>query len=50
MQSEMHSLQARLSELEASEAKLNKWESRKPMIHHYLAVVHDMAESVAQVF
>ena len=43
-QLDFNDLKARLDTLEETEAKLKKWEDRKPMINHYLAVVGVMAK------
>ena len=43
-QLDVNDLKARLDMLENTEAKLKKWEDRKPMINHYLAAVGVMAK------
>ena len=48
VQSELSDLKARIEELKHGEARLQKWEARKPAIHHYLTVVGEMAKSVSQ--
>jgi len=44
VESDVHVLNARIDDLAKSDAKLKKWEARKPKIDHYLRVVGDMAE------
>ncbi|KAK3068452.1 hypothetical protein LTR53_013961, partial [Teratosphaeriaceae sp. CCFEE 6253] len=44
LQREVESLKDRLRKLEQADAKLQKWEARKLLIHHYLGAVHDMSE------
>ncbi|RMY54067.1 hypothetical protein D0865_04933 [Hortaea werneckii] len=43
IQNEVLDLKSRIEELEKCEARLAKWESRKPIINHYLSIVGDMA-------
>lgn len=44
IQNEVLDLKSRIEELEKCEARLAKWESRKPIINHYLGIVGDMAK------
>lgn len=46
MQNEVLDLKSKIEELEECEARLAKWESRKPVINHYLGIVGDMAKYV----
>ena len=43
-QAEVNEQNERIGELEKQEVKLNKWESRKPTINHYLGAVGDMTK------
>ncbi|KAI6879155.1 hypothetical protein KC360_g8154 [Hortaea werneckii] len=45
IQNEVLDLKSKIEELEKCEAQLAKWESRKPVINHYLGIVGDMAKS-----
>ncbi|KAK5679813.1 hypothetical protein LTS10_007761 [Elasticomyces elasticus] len=49
VQQEVLNLKARNETLEAADAKLQKWEARKPVINHYLQVVHDMSSDIANM-
>ncbi|KAI7337575.1 hypothetical protein KC315_g2206 [Hortaea werneckii] len=46
MQNEVLDLKSKIEELEECEARLAKWESRKPVINHYLGIVGDMAKEI----
>ena len=50
VQAELQNLTARLQTLEVVEAKLKKWEDRKPVIHHYLGLVGKMAKYAGMPF
>lgn len=43
VQAEVLSLRARVGDVEAKDAQLQKWEARRPLINHYLGVVAKMA-------
>ncbi|TKA65840.1 hypothetical protein B0A55_09121 [Friedmanniomyces simplex] len=47
LQQEILELKARVEAMEGAEAKLRKWEARKPLIHHYLQAVNDMSSDIA---
>ncbi|KAI6829357.1 hypothetical protein KC332_g6892 [Hortaea werneckii] len=46
IQNEVLALKSKIEELEKCEARLAKWESRKPIINHYLGIVGDMAKEI----
>ncbi|KAI7210170.1 hypothetical protein KC333_g8365 [Hortaea werneckii] len=46
IQNEVLDLKSKIEELEKCEARLAKWESRKPIINHYLGIVGDMAKEI----
>ncbi|RMY74171.1 hypothetical protein D0864_10073 [Hortaea werneckii] len=46
IQNEVLDLKGKIEELEKCEARLAKWESRKPIINHYLGIVGDMAKEI----
>lgn len=46
MQTELLEMKTRVAVLEKAEAQLQKWESRRALISHYLGVVKDMSELV----
>ena len=45
IQSEVLELKTRVETLQKAEAELQKWESRKDVINHYLGIVGHMAKS-----
>ncbi|KAK4575278.1 hypothetical protein LTR86_001130 [Recurvomyces mirabilis] len=49
LQEQLGTLEPRLAALELMEVKLQKWEARKPVINHYLNIVHDMANDMADL-
>ena len=44
LESEVLDMRSQIANLAKSEAKLARWEARKPMINHYLGVVTSMAK------
>ncbi|RMZ02840.1 hypothetical protein D0862_05885 [Hortaea werneckii] len=46
IQNEVLDLKSKIEELEKCETRLAKWESRKPIINHYLGIVGDMAKEI----
>ncbi|KAI7191191.1 hypothetical protein KC316_g6896, partial [Hortaea werneckii] len=46
IQNEVLDLKSKIEGLEKCEARLAKWESRKPVINHYLGIVGDMAKEI----
>lgn len=46
VQSELLEMKTRVESLEISEAKLKKWEDRKPVIEHYVKTFPRMAKLV----
>ncbi|KAK3673816.1 hypothetical protein LTR78_006371 [Recurvomyces mirabilis] len=49
LQEQLGTLKSRLAALELVKVQLQKWEARKPAINHYLNIVHDMANDMADL-
>ncbi|KAF2864073.1 hypothetical protein K470DRAFT_51595 [Piedraia hortae CBS 480.64] len=49
LESEVMELRARESEIKGKQEQLEKWEARKPVIHHYLRVVKEMASDIEEM-
>ncbi|KAK5116620.1 hypothetical protein LTR62_007294 [Meristemomyces frigidus] len=46
IQHDLDAAKAKLLDFNSMQAKLQKWETRKPVINHYLSIVHDMSNDI----